>query len=454
MDAHATKLCGGNCDGGMNANAKMWEFFQKVASTPPPPPPTPPTPPTPSPPTTSAPTTSPAVSPATPPTPGSPTPATPAPTTSPAVSPATPPTPGSPTPATPAPTTSPAVSPASPPTPSERESPSPPSVEGPAPTPAPATFTVSLKLTSLDDFDVEEFTEGMAKAMDMSASDVAVTESLFAMSTTMTFSTAITQAQLEATAAAVASANGVPTERVSLSFSSRRLGSETRRLESHEGSKVNAKILIPTSDKAKAAAIKDSVASPTALAEVAKALDMPASAISAEKVTISVEAKTIATTKGAIAVQAPTAAKLLEGLKEAAPGKTFVVTDVGEASVTEKGSPTPPPSGWPAPTPPPSGWPAPTPPPSGWRAPPPPSPEGWPAPTPPPSGWSAPTPPEGWPAPPPSPAGWPAPPAQGPSANGAATANGAPHRAVSLRGWNGAVSACLASFFCIVFSGI
>eukprot|EP00928_Gymnodinium_smaydae_P008105 TRINITY_DN12932_c0_g1_i1.p1 TRINITY_DN12932_c0_g1~~TRINITY_DN12932_c0_g1_i1.p1 ORF type:complete len:251 (-),score=64.76 TRINITY_DN12932_c0_g1_i1:103-855(-) len=210
------------------------------------------------------------------------------------------------------------------------------------------TFSVSVKLDSLDDFDVEEFTKGMAKALGVSASEVAVTETFFAMSTTITFATAITKAQLRVTAAAVALANGVPAEHVSLSFSSRRLlGSEARRLGSHEGSKVSAKILIPTSEKAKAARIKASVVSPIALAAVAKALGVPASSIATEKVTISVEAKTIATTTGATALQAPTVAKFLEGLKDAAPGKNFVVTKVGEAVVTEETAtqaPTPPPT--------------------------------------------------------------------------------------------------------------
>eukprot|EP00928_Gymnodinium_smaydae_P076985 TRINITY_DN600_c0_g1_i2.p1 TRINITY_DN600_c0_g1~~TRINITY_DN600_c0_g1_i2.p1 ORF type:complete len:326 (+),score=86.90 TRINITY_DN600_c0_g1_i2:61-978(+) len=199
------------------------------------------------------------------------------------------------------------------------------------------TFAVSVKLTSIDAFDVDDFIKGMAKAMGVDDEDVKITETFFAMSTILTFANGITKEQLNATAAAVADANSVDADQVTLSIVSRRLrGSETRRLGSHEGSKVKAKILIPTSEKAMATYIKDRVASPLALAEVAKALGVNTSALWADSVEIAVEAKTVATITGDKALAAPSTKQLLDGLKEVAPGKTFEVQYIGIASVTQK----------------------------------------------------------------------------------------------------------------------
>eukprot|EP00928_Gymnodinium_smaydae_P052470 TRINITY_DN3638_c0_g1_i2.p1 TRINITY_DN3638_c0_g1~~TRINITY_DN3638_c0_g1_i2.p1 ORF type:complete len:219 (+),score=71.22 TRINITY_DN3638_c0_g1_i2:45-659(+) len=181
------------------------------------------------------------------------------------------------------------------------------------------------------------------------------------MSTTLTFPSAITKAQLNATAAAMALANDVPAEHVTLSFASRRLrGSETRRLGGHEGSKAEAKILVPTADKAKAALIKDKAVSTDTLAAVAKALGVNASDITAATVEIAVEAKTVAMTTGLKALEAPSTKKFLDGLNEVAPNKTFVVQWMGAATVGEKQAdkPTDAPTPSPAPTTPPTEAPA------------------------------------------------------------------------------------------------
>jgi len=212
-----------------------------------------------------------------------------------------------------------------------------------APTPAPTqntTFSFLVQLTSADQFDSKDLVKALALSMGVSEKDVEILETFFQVSTTLTLPGAVTKNDLAKVRTRLATDGGVAESAVTLSVGARRLSElAPRRLASHGGSMVSAVVELPTSQAQKVAAL-----TPAAFVSgLAAALGIQESDIQADPVEIGVRGVTRVTSNASTPLRLPTAAELEDGLKQAAPNKTFNVAYVAKEDPQSQ-TPTPAPT--------------------------------------------------------------------------------------------------------------